>query len=94
MFVRKSARPRTATLGDGSVLTLADLPSGTERWVARRKLGVGQAIHDGLIDRKDAMDRYQLTVEELDAWIAAVSGPGPDALKVTMVQKYRNTTGH
>lgn len=93
MYLRKSAGRRTATLPDGSILTQADLPAAGTRWVARRKLAVVQAIHHGLIDRKDAMDRYQLTGEELDAWIAAVSGPGPEALKVTMVQKYRNTTG-
>lgn len=90
MYLRKSAGRRTATLPDGSILTQADLPAADTRWVARRKLAVVQAIHHGLIDRAEAIDRYQLTGEELDGWMAAAAGPGIDALKVTMVQKYRH----
>ena len=92
MYVRKATGRRTATLPDGSILTQADLPAADTRWVARRKLTVVQAIRYGLIKREDAIDRYQLTVEELDAWTAAVQGPGPDALKVTTIQKYSHTT--
>ena len=57
MFVRKSARPRTVMLEDGSVLTLADLPSGAERWVARRKAIVVEAIGHGLLTRDEAIER-------------------------------------
>lgn len=89
MFVRKSSRPRTATLGDGSVLTLADLPSGTERWVARRKATVVQAIDHGLLTRDEAIARYGLSEEELDGWIATSSRLGPAALKVKAIRKNR-----
>lgn len=89
MFVRKSLRPRTALLGDGTVLTLADLPSGTERWVARRKATVVQAIGHGLLTRDEAIERYGLTEEELDSWIITASRLGPAALKVKAIRKNR-----
>lgn len=89
MFVRKSARPRTATLGDGSVLTLADLPSGTERWVARRKAFVVDAIGHGLLSRDEAVDRYGLTEEELEGWISTASRLGSAGLKIKAIKKNR-----
>ena len=89
MFVRKSSRPRTVTLGDGSILTLADLPSGQERWVARRKAVVVEAIIHGLIDRDEAVERYGLTEEELDGWIDTVATLGAGALKIKSIPKNR-----
>lgn len=89
MFVRKSSRPRTAMLGDGTVLTLADLPSGTERWVARRKAVVVQAIGHGLLTRDEAMDRYGLTEEELESWITTAARMGPAGLKVKAIREIR-----
>lgn len=89
MFVRKSSRPRTATLIDGTVLTLADLPSGSERWVARRKATVVQAIGHGLLSRAEAIERYGLTEEELEGWISTASRLGPAALKVKAIRKNR-----
>lgn len=93
MFVRKTSRPRTATLGDGTILTLADLPSGTERWVARRKATVVQAIGHGLLSRDEAIGRYGLTEEELDCWIRTASRLGPAALKVKAIRKNRLSAG-
>ena len=89
MFVRKTPGPRTVTLPDGSILTMADLPSGRERWVARRKAVVVRAIEHGLLSRDDAIERYALTEEELAGWIVAVSRHGTDALKVKAIQKFR-----
>lgn len=89
MFVRKSARPRTATRADGTVLTLADLPSGAERWVARRKAVVVEAIAHGLLTRDEAMERYRLTEEELDGWISTAARLGPAALKIKAIKKNR-----
>ena len=90
MFVRKSARPRTALLEDGTVLTLADLPSGNERWVARRKAIVVEAIGHGLLTRDEAIERYGLTQEELDGWISTVTRLGPSALKINAIKKNRS----
>ena len=90
MFVRKSARPRTALLRDGTVLTLADLPSGEERWVARRKAVVVQAIGHGLLTRDEAIERYRLTQEELDGWISTATRLGPAALKIKAIKENRS----
>jgi hypothetical protein len=89
MFVRKSARPRTVVLGNGTVLTLADLPSGTERWVARRKAIVVEAIVHGLMTRDEAITRYGLTEEELDCWISTATRLGPAALKIKSIRRNR-----
>lgn len=89
MFVRKSSRPRTVTLEDGRILTLADLPSGQERWVARRKAVVVEAITHGLLARDEAIKRYDLTEEELDGWIKTVVQLGPAALKIKAIPKNR-----
>ena len=89
MFVKKTSGPRTVTLADGTILTLADLPTGNERWVARRKAVVVQAIAHGLVSREDALARYGLSDEELDSWAIGVSRHGLSGLKVTAIQKYR-----
>ena len=62
MFVRKTPGPRTVTLPDGSILTMADLPSGQERWVARRKAVVVRAIEHGLLSRDDAKSEEERDV--------------------------------
>lgn len=89
MFVKKTDHPRTAILPDGSVLSIADLPPLTTRWVARRKQTVVQAVLHGLISREEALRRYDLSEEEFDSWCRAVQKHGAAALKVTAIQKYR-----
>lgn len=89
MFVKKSSGPRTVTLPDGRILTMADLPPSDTRWVASRKEIVVLAIRHGLITRDEALRRYGLSDEELDAWEQAVAKHGRKALKVTSLQKFR-----
>ncbi|KGJ06190.1 hypothetical protein IT41_03250 [Paracoccus halophilus] len=89
MFLKKTPGPRTVMLSDGSVLSLADLPDPGTRWVASRKALVVEAVNHGLIGRDDAIRRYGLTDEELDAWVRAVRRHGRHALKVTQLQKFR-----
>lgn len=89
MYVKKTSSPRTVTLADGSILTIADLPPSTTRWVARRKEIVINAVTYGLISRDEALRRYDLTDEEFDAWLTAVRQHGPRALKVTSLQQFR-----
>ncbi|TRW96264.1 DUF1153 domain-containing protein [Paracoccus sp. M683] len=91
MFIRKSSRPRTITLSDGSILTMADLPPVPTRWVASRKATVINAVLGGLLTREEALERYDLTDEEFDAWVVAVERFGRNALKVTALQKYRHS---
>ena len=89
MYLRKTAMPRTITLPDGSILSLADLPPPDTRWVASRKALVCQAVLGGLLTREEALQRYQLSSEELDSWCSAVNNHGVEGLKVTSLQKYR-----
>lgn len=89
MFVKKTDRPRTATLSDGTILTVADLPPVNTRWVASRKEIVVNAVDHGLISEDEALRRYGLSVEEFDAWRSAVHKHGRAALKVTALQKFR-----
>lgn len=90
MYLRKIDGPRAVKLPDGSILTRADLPpEKTRRWVASRKAVVVKAVEHGLISTKEALDRYGLSEEELDAWRRAVHDHGFEALKVTALQRYR-----
>lgn len=90
MYLKKVDGPRAVTLPDGSVMTRADLPDpGVRRWVASRKAAVVRAVRFGLITREDALGRYSLSGEELDAWRLAVENHGEAALKATAVQRYR-----
>ena len=90
MYLKKVDGPRAVTLPDGSVMTRADLPpADTTRWVASRKAAVVRGVLSGLIARQEALERYALSEEEFDEWLRAVSAHGPEALKATAVQKYR-----
>ncbi len=88
MYLKKVDGPRAVTLGDGSVMTIADLsPARTHRWVASRKAAVVRGVVHGLISKDDALERYSLTEDEFIEWVRAVSTHGESALKATMVQK-------
>lgn len=90
MYLKKVDGPRAVTLPDGTIMTRADLPpSDTRRWVASRKAAVVKAVEFGLITRDQALAKYQLSDEELDAWIEAVERHGEDALKATLVKRFR-----
>ena len=54
-----------------------------------RKAAVVRAITHDLISREEALKRYSLSEEELDAWHAAVEQHGESALKATTIQRYR-----
>ncbi|MEM7643716.1 MAG: DUF1153 domain-containing protein [Pseudomonadota bacterium] len=90
MYLRKGTGPRVVTLPDGSQMTAADLPpKGTTRWVARRKEAVVRGVQSGLISLEDAIARYDLSEEEFESWLAAMSAHGTNGLKTTLLQVYR-----
>ena len=90
MYLRKVEGPRSVTLPDGSIMTRADLPpENTRRWVASRKAAVVRAVAGGLIRRKEAVERYNLSDEEFSEWENAVALHGEAALKTTALQQYR-----
>ncbi len=75
---------------DGSPLTVADLPpSGTRRWVIRRKAEVVAAVRGGLLSLDEACTRYALTVEEFLAWQSSINEHGLAGLRTTRIQQYR-----
>jgi acetyl-CoA acetyltransferase len=89
MFLKKTDAPRTVTLPDGRILTLADLPPEETRWVASRKETVVNAVIYGLITRDEALRRYGLSEEEFDSWARAMQTHGTAALKITTIQRFR-----
>ncbi len=90
MYLRKVEGPRSVTLPNGSIMTRADLPdSDTRRWVASRKAAVVRAVAAGLIQRKEALESYNLSDEEFAEWELAVHQFGEAALKATALQRYR-----
>lgn len=90
MYLRKVDGARAVTLPDGQVMTQADLPpADTLRWVASRKLAVVRGVLYGLLSMEEACSRYQLSEEEFDEWVRAVSLHGEEALKATALKSYR-----
>ncbi|MBY6005417.1 DUF1153 domain-containing protein [Salipiger bermudensis] len=90
MYLKKIKGPRAITLPDGTMMTRADLPPvETRRWVASRKAAVVKAVRFGLLSETQAMERYGLSSEELGEWVRAVADHGEEALKATLVQRFR-----
>lgn len=90
MFLKKVDGPRAVTLPDGSVMTRADLPpADTRRWVASRKARVVRAVDCGLLPRREALERYGLSEEELEGWCRAVAEHGESALRATALRRFR-----
>jgi hypothetical protein len=94
-MIRFDARRKPARGPDGSVLTLADLPSpDTKRWVIRRKAIVVAAVRGGLITLDMACDRYRLNPEELLSWQYYIDRYGFRALCTTKLQSYVRPSQH
>ena len=55
--------------------TLADLPPRRHaRWLARQKKIVVLAVQSGLLPLHEAMERYELSIEEFQSWNREYSG--------------------
>ena len=94
MRIEANVRPDSVVGPDGMRITRADLPSpSTRRWVARRKAAVVAAVKGGLITAEEARSTWQLSEEELDGCLEAVSRHGINALRTTALQRYRSTKG-
>jgi hypothetical protein len=78
---------------DGNPLTLEDLPPpNTTRWVIRRKAEVVAAVRGGLLTLEEACARYNLSLEEFEAWRAAIERHGLQGLRTTRIQHYRGAS--
>ena len=64
-------------------------PAETQRWSSRRKAAVVAAIRGGVLSSREACERYELSLEELAAWEAALDRNGIPGLRVTRLQIYR-----
>ena len=74
----------------GNPLTIDDLPPPeTTRWVIRRKAEVVAAVRGGLLSLEDACKRYNLSLEEFEAWRASIERHGLPGLRTTRIQQYR-----
>lgn len=90
MYLKKTDGPRAVSLPDGTVLSRADLPpANTTRWVASRKLCVVRGVLYGLISQREALQTYGISTEEFQEWVTALSSHGKEALKITMLTRYR-----
>jgi hypothetical protein len=86
----RTSRAKYVIGPDGSPLTIADLPpSGTKRWVIRRKAEVVAAVRGGLLSLEEACARYTLTIEEFLSWQTSIDRHGLAGLRATRVQTYR-----
>ena len=75
----------------GTVLTLADLPStNVKRWTIYRKAEIIAGIRGGLLSLEEACQRYKLTTEEFLSWQASIDEYGLAGLRTTRIQQYRH----
>ena len=90
-MARQNRRYEGMVMGpNGTPLSLEDLPpSGTTRWVIRRKAEVVAAVRGGLLSLDDACARYNISQEEFEGWIKAIEKHGLPGLRTTRVQQYR-----
>ena len=64
-------------------------PTGTKRWVIRRKAEVVAGVRAGLITLEEACRRYALSVEEFLSWQRLIERHGLAGLRSTRIQQYR-----
>ena len=64
-------------------------PPDTNRWTARRKALVVEAVLSGMITIEEVTRRYALSVEELLSWHNAMQRHGVQGLQITKLQNYR-----
>lgn len=79
----------------GQKLTMDDLPRPqTQRWVPHRKAEVVAAVHGGLLTVDEALQRYNLTIEEFSVWQRAIGKAGLRGLPISSLQKDRDSANH
>ena len=94
-FQKKSIRSNSSNnevIGPtGAHITIDDLPKpNTKRWVIRRKAEVVAGVNGGLISLKDALIRYNLSLDEFRSWQRLFDTHGMRGLRTTKVNLYRS----
>jgi len=65
-------------------------PNDVKRWTAKRKSAVLDAIRNGAMSVEEACSRYEISGEELLAWMAVFEIHGLPGLRTTQTQYYRH----
>ena len=74
----------------GGQLTINNLPNpNTTRWVIRRKAEVVAGVRGGLISLKEALLRYNLSLDEFRSWQRLFENHGMRGLRTTKTNMYR-----
>lgn len=68
----------------GMPMSVHDLPaSNTKRWVIRRKAKVVAGVLGGLISLEEALQRYNLSIDEFLSWQRMLGEHGLNGLRAT-----------
>jgi hypothetical protein len=70
---------------------VSELASPGQRWTARRKAALIQAVRGGWVPIEEACRQYKLSVDEFLAWERDIDRYGVPGLRTTRYQIYRNT---
>jgi Protein of unknown function (DUF1153) len=60
-----------------------------KRWVSHRKAEVVTAVNNGYLSLEDALDRYELTIDEYMTWRHGLDLFGLAGLRVSEIQRRR-----
>lgn len=86
----KSTKSGSMSLSGATESSSADLPPrDTRRWVASRKAEVIKLVEEGQLSKETVLEHFEISDEEFRLWQLAVHCHGIDALKVTLLQKFR-----
>src|SRR5205085_8009881 len=77
--------------GDDLFAQVPKLPSGRERWTARRKAAVIKAVRDSWVPIEEVCRLYSISVDEFLAWERDLDRFGIHGLRSTRLQIYRDT---
>jgi|SRR5690242_5098623 uncharacterized protein DUF1153 len=70
---------------------MPELPSQNERWTARRKAAVIEAVRGGWVPIDEICRLYNLSIDEFLAWERDMDRNGLPGLRSTRYQIYRDT---
>jgi DNA-binding winged helix-turn-helix (wHTH) protein len=85
----KSVMPKDEVLPQIKIIPVALPPPDTQRWVARRKATIVNAVRSGAVSPEEICRCYELSGEEFVTWQRAIETHGVAGLRVTRIQVYR-----
>ena len=76
---------------DDWIDAVPELPKPRQRWTARRKASVVEAVRGGWVPIEEICELYNISVDEFLAWERDVDRYGVPGLRTTRYQIYRDT---